>query len=656
MLTSLAPPATIGFSLAAIGMPGCSLSLRRFVAQAIAKNGSVATWSLQVPVDPNLVGLRFSQQALVFDRPSAGGQPNAFGAILSNPASGAIGAAALDRVAVESFDQSDVIDFELSSGRWRLGVIEAGTVGGDGAHGAFDITQLPTNAAGEHVWDTDQPLVIPSAATLLGQRDLTIANGQASFSTMTIPAGETLRLVGSQAPVIRVSGTARIEGRIEIGGQRAERPSMNETGGAGGIPGAGGGAGGRGADSWLPSLPNVPQPATPTAANRGSDGEDLRAPATSGYAGMTAGTGGRGAPWFPASGLHVDVDSTVQTFYSASQIAGGGGGGHTTAGQAGRITTRLANGANLAPAAPPAGGAGVPFALPPSGVSSLEHFLLGGSGGGGGGSVSTLVRPSIQALTWMRWTNGFGGGGGGGALGLRVGAELFVSSTGVLSARGGDCDDSLENRWTSRGTSVAGGGSGGSVVLQVAGVLRQLGTIDVTGGRGGLYTGADPAMTARAGSAGGAGAPGYVRIETVGIPQLGTIVGPAVSPDNFGMLTERDARSIVVSKWLPLPASRTRQLRFYEVDARVDGLGVRFTDDPFNPNPANVAGQPVRIYFQGAQLDPATGLPTSTPGPWVDGARELGLGNPSGYRFLIEFDRTTASQILVDEVRIDYRG
>jgi hypothetical protein len=255
----------------------------------------------------------------------------------------------------------------------------------------------------------------------------------------------------------------------------------------------------------------------------------------------------------------------------------------------------------------------------------------------------------------MRWTNGFGGGGGGGAIGLRVGQELRVSSTGAISARGGGSPNSLENTWTSRGTSVAGGGSGGSILLQVAGSIAQLGTIDVSGGQGGIFTTSVSGI--RGESRGGNGAPGFVRLESNSTAaNLGVVAGLALSTNNLGSLVDTDAVTIARSKWYALPTLGTTVLRYYEMTVQIDSVLQIFTDNPLNPNPANVPGAPIRIWMQAADVDPVTRMPRGNPGAWVDNTLELGRGFPNGFRFLIVFDRTTASTISVEEFRLEYRG
>jgi hypothetical protein len=74
-------------SLAGLGMPGCDLLVSPDVLEPLLAVGNTAQYALQLPGDPSFLGLVFHQQGLVFD-PAVG---NAFGAIVSNAATAAIG-------------------------------------------------------------------------------------------------------------------------------------------------------------------------------------------------------------------------------------------------------------------------------------------------------------------------------------------------------------------------------------------------------------------------------------------------------------------------------------------------------------------------------------------------------------------------------------
>ncbi len=644
--------------LDAIGMTGCVLEVSPAVISVLAKDAfGNATWSLTIPDDPNVVGNTFFNQVFAFDRPTnPANWPNAFGATVSNSGSGVVGGAVEDREIVESFDTQDQFDLEVSSARWGAGNLVPGMVGGSGIHGKFDINLLPFDQDDQaFIWDTDVPLVVPSSSTLLDQGDLTITDGQAEFSEFSLLAPQNIRFVGSKAPVIRVSGIAFIQGDINLDGQAGDVPST-PNGGTGGSGGAGGGSGGDGATGFLPAVPpgvNTPDP----NIHMGRDGEDLRVSASSGYAGAVAGTGGSGQAWFPASGLHEDVNTAVANFYSSQQMPGAGGGGYLTAGEDGSVPNLLIPGSpDVAPVVP--GGIATPFQDAPPGVDALEHFQVGGSGGGGAGTVCTLVRPTILSPTWMRWIHGFGGAGGGGALGMLVGAGLEIANGSTISASGGTPHSSLGNTFSSRGTNCSGGGSGGTLFFQVTGDFTQNGTLRVAGGQGGVHEcfapgGADGVAL------GGDGAPGFVRLEQPNGPvagDLGNVEGPAsLGAQNVGMLQSRDTRTVARSGWYPMPALGTPSIQSYELRVRLDGVLQIFTDDPQGPNPADDPAGPVRLLLQGATLG-AGGEPIATPGAWVDSTAALGATNPNGFRFIVFFDRSVVDMPTVEEFTLRYQG
>jgi hypothetical protein len=72
--------------LDAIGMPGCAVHITADAAVFLAGQQNTATWQLPIPNDPNFVGARFYNQAVVLD-PSA----NPAGAVISDAAEAVIG-------------------------------------------------------------------------------------------------------------------------------------------------------------------------------------------------------------------------------------------------------------------------------------------------------------------------------------------------------------------------------------------------------------------------------------------------------------------------------------------------------------------------------------------------------------------------------------
>ena len=208
--------------------------------------------------------------------------------------------------------------------------------------------------------------------------------------------------------------------------------------------------------------------------------------------------------------------------------------------------------------------------------------------------------------------------------------------------------------------SPGGGGSGGTILIQVpeVGGVQVAGTLDLSGGAGGTlrytsFTGAS------AESIGGAGGYGQLRVESDVAPsasQLGTVVGPPGSPDQTGVLRDRDAWSGVQSQFRRTAAFGAPDWLHYVVTATVLGQTVVYSDDPANFNPANRPGQPIRFFVQGAQLD-AAGNPVRT-GPWrefVAGVNGLGADDVDAVRFLVLFDDSVGPIATVDDVAIHFR-
>lgn len=76
-----------GASLGALGMPGCARHVTLDGLQVLAGSAGTALWSLTIPDQPALLGVRFYNQALLLD-PAAG---NGFGAVVSDAAEAVVG-------------------------------------------------------------------------------------------------------------------------------------------------------------------------------------------------------------------------------------------------------------------------------------------------------------------------------------------------------------------------------------------------------------------------------------------------------------------------------------------------------------------------------------------------------------------------------------
>jgi hypothetical protein len=307
----------------------------------------------------------------------------------------------------------------------------------------------------------------------------------------------------------------------------------------------------------------------------------------------------------------------------------------------------------------------LPFPSPaPSGYSSLNHYLVGGSGGGGGGCH---VFGTISVITTDVFVAGSAGSGGGGALALRAGGDLTV--VGELSARGGagvlingDNPNTPTVQESSYGvSSPGGGGSGGSLLLQSAARVRVLSSgAVITSGGAGSRTGSVTPTLINAVQQAGAGSTGFFRLESgAGSTFQGTGV-PALTGNALGALFDRDARTGSRSTWL-LPSSPALPVYLrYELLVEIGGTTVLFSDDPnvstlcaCDPN------GPVLLRFQGGRFDPLTGqvLP-STIGPWRttlrSGPQSLNRDLATALRFDLVVDKGLGVTA-VRELRIVWR-
>jgi hypothetical protein len=587
----------------------------------------------------------------------------------------------------ETFASDQRLDRVASGGSWVGGVATPANLGGRGVHGSFNPSDGAVDGTGAFVWNTDLQL-IPAERALFGSSRpefLQVVDGQFEFTDFIVPSGVRVRFRGSKPAVIRVRGQVRIDGELLLDGGVPSTTFDPAATLGGGFPptylavdgqnpapgGAGGGDGGRGARgcSGTQALPE----------NSGQRGEDLVVPAGSGYAGMVAGTGGRGGPLFPASGLFQDV--TLNLFGSiCGQLAGGGGGGNFLGGAApGRaIATFSPAPGNVTDLGPngPVGNSLPAVVLPPSGVSSLEHFLVGGAGGGGGGS-QPLNMTTQQIGSEMRpWHAGAAGCGGGGAIALRAGHSVTLSGSGRISARGG-------GGITFNGTSPnpanppspGGAGSGGSILIQVENValLSQGGVLDVRGGAENRLI-KSQFLPPPAESSGGAGGRGFARIEADNISanQVGTIEPSASAQgDHFGPMDDTDDFSGFVSLWRPTRQVFEPGYISYRLTAVIQGQQVVFSDStaPGEFNPANRDDLPLRIYLQGGSVNASSELLEGEPTVWVDfvnpnaGGLSISTANDAdgqpvdatGFRFMILFNRTVETDIVIEEFTVTFQ-
>ncbi|MBL9079856.1 MAG: hypothetical protein JNL08_20325 [Planctomycetes bacterium] len=599
----------------------------------------------------------------------------------------------------ETFANSGNQELAASTTEWSSGA-RPGLIGNDGRHGSFDVTLGNPLGAGVYEWNTDS-FTIAADRSLTGDQYL-ITDGKFYFSDFNLPAGTTLRFTGTVPPQIWVRGSASIAGTIDIRGgdlpfyvppvgpaanQRVlnyngvgPTNQLNQYPTPDGQPGSAGGiGGGRGGDGARECRGDgdVTQTIGLEVVHiyYGRNGENLKLQAGHAYAGNTANTGGKGAVLRPAAGTFAAASTPlIGIIYRGHFSPGGGGGGFTIPGTTAAITTQP-SAATVGPIQ--AGGVALPALLPVPGTStSLNHFLIGGSGGGGGGSHAY---GSLNNAAIGYYTAGAAGTGGGGALALRVGGDLTVAATAVLTARGGDGalitgDDPIsattaDVNWGA--LSPGGGGSGGSLLLQAGGSLTYDGSIDVRGGKGST-TGSMSVVALSAGtpaafnivSRGGDGSPGFYRLESgEGVPSFtGTAASgtPAyVAGTNGDVLIDRDELSGSMSKWRSSGQVFPPTWLRYELDVDLDGDGdvdETYTDSgAAGTQKADDPNGPVQIRFQGAVLD-QSGVPTDL-GDWYDG---VGSGSGPGiyqdsvtaFRFQLLFNRAANPNTVVRALRV----
>ncbi|MCC6781889.1 MAG: Ig-like domain-containing protein [Planctomycetes bacterium] len=570
------------------------------------------------------------------------------------------------------FQSDDLLDRERSGGAWAGGAGTFPQLGGDGRHGDFKVTDGQRVTDQYWIFNTDSQVITRKPSALVAQ-DTTVNDGRFYFTNFIVPAGITVEWVGSKPLQIHVRGECRIEGSMIGAGKTAnaaysiKAPTGHTTGGwpgqAGGVGGPGGGDGGNGAFGCDGSgNPNQP------AFNNfnGFDGETLQVPGTHQLAGLVANTKGRGGLLWPSHGANASiVFNDPGSFNFNLDVAGGASGGaFVTNGGNGTVTAAGSinsgpntNALRMGPGT--TGGTLVAFGPRPGGVGSADHYLVGGSGGGGGASHSLFAQTSET----FRFRSGAGGAGGGGAMLLRVGGRMEMLASAAFDFRGGSgALISMAAANTTGAPGVAGAGSGGGLLLQFASTFDLNGRIDIRGGTGGAYQSAVFRATAN----GGDGGAGFLRVETPGsapaLSLLGIVTPPAVN-DSAGVLEDDDDLVGFQSKFVTTGAVFPPSFVRYVIRAEVDGVPRVFSDDPAVGTPARLGLAPLVIKVQGADVNLAGELlPSATPGPWQNqvgsfdaGEGSLNADSTVGYRWILLLDRTVSTNVVVRELRIDYR-
>ncbi len=296
-------------------------------------------------------------------------------------------------------------------------------------------------AAGTIVFDTD-------LGTYGGVPGGNLFDGKVyfNFDHFNVPAGTTVRGVGSRPLVIAAADTMQISGTVHVDGSNATptapscQPRTTSPGGAGG------GAGGLG----TVANPGAGLP----GSGPGGGGSPPASTAGSGGGGF-GGVGGQGGS---GGGIGGAAYGNLAT---ALEGGSGGGGASTNSGDGCQGASGGGGGGALMLTA------GNTLTIAASGVVSANGGNgalsdTGASGGGSGGGI-VLRSPAISHAGILRANGGVGGaggccGGGGGAGGGRILIRGGLSGAGSISANGGPA------------SSGNGGGAAGSpgIVSNVA--------------------------------------------------------------------------------------------------------------------------------------------------------------------------------------------
>ena len=649
-------PVTIPLSPA-----GCQLLVDPAIITVLGTTAQT-TQLISIPNSATLLAERYNAQLLLVSSVGVAGT--------SNGLEMQVGIPLTEYELIETFVSTINRDGLASGDLWAGGIAMASQIGGDGRHGSFSPDLGQAVGGGVYVINTDTTL-IPASNTLSNQSEL-VTDGRFYFTDFVVPAGTTVRFVGSVAAQIFVRGRIDVMGTVTV--DAPDMPSALVTSGPaiglnastfpaisslvgqpGGASGPGGGAGGNGGQRGTNTGPTI---VGGIAVTDGQPGESVRVSAGHAYLSATVDTGGQGSPIAPTSGVWaIPVPTVGGVVYCAYFSPGGSGGGYTLPGGTPAQPLYTGTGVGTIAASGVVAG-GVPFSLqpfPPSaGYSSLEHYSVGGSGGGGGGThgygIIALGNPAAKFLS------GHAGSGGGGVLVLRSGSDLQIS--GELRSRGGDC--ALINGSLPVGiSSPGGGGSGGSIVIQSATRAAVTGFVNTRGGKGsevGFILNSLQRATGKAGD----GSPGNYRIESPLVIMNGTSVPPYSSFIQGGSLNDTDAFSGSRSKWMLPPSLGLPVYVRYEMLVDVGGLPVLYSDDPtVSPLAADNPAGPVMVRFQGARIDPMTGnAQAGTEGPWRTavggGVGSLNSDRAEAVRFDMVLNKSVvAAQVL--ELRIVWR-
>lgn len=189
-----------------LGAVGCQLRVEALLADFVGI-GLPAVRPVTLPNSPHLLGARYDAQFLQFD---ASGVTDA-----SNGLEMQIGLPLPENVLLESFASPQRRDARASGDTWGNGAVTPVAVGGDGRHGSFDATIGTNLGGGVYQWNTDNT-TIPAGITLTGNAEV-VTDGRFYFTDFVVPAGITVRFVGSSPAQLFVRGQVDVHGRARGG-------------------------------------------------------------------------------------------------------------------------------------------------------------------------------------------------------------------------------------------------------------------------------------------------------------------------------------------------------------------------------------------------------------------------------------------------------
>ncbi len=432
------------------------------------------------------------------------------------------------------------------------------------------------------------------------------------LQSLTVSSGATLRIIGRNPPMVRVTGVAQISGTIDIAGGNGQVGGGSAS--ASGAAGAAGFTGGNG------KRPGVCVGYCPGGANDFLNYLNACAPANANQPHALNGNGpGRGY----AGGTGYTYD--YQNDLTVGGGTGGGGASHATLGGVGE-DLKNSGGAQGSSGVPtdfcgirPDGVIGVRGQPGPTyGDRALAVILYGGSGGGAGGSMANWNTPKTQA--------GGSGGGGGGSVTIVAAGAIIVGTGAVIDASGGDGGagkivvQSAPNNWQST-SGGGGGGAGGSISLISGSTISVTGALlDARGGLGGARSDVGTAFNCNACNAGGAGGRGFIFMMDADGQIAGLVPGTPGNYNGFatGVLTisqfdaSRFSSIAAVTELFPTLAANPvyqplapgdilahvnvgQQIRVFASSAKAD------VDDPLVPNITTESPQvEVAVVRQGA--------------------------------------------------------